>query len=365
MPASDDEFDDGEQNEAFEGKSDREEDDEEDGDESGYKDVRNAAMHEASANAMRPVNEKSTRPTKQENQRLRELAIQIKKDRGDVTASMPGGKAPAIKRKPEMTRNERGDAMLLQKKSRPDCDEMYSEDEKALNEFLRLHPMCSLESANHKTLQLVSDLLPETAISTTDLEIVKRSHDEAYLRPPDTSINERPCCLGDRCLCVWLARWRHGNDTDLAFIGTEFLLPSQRQLFLKNGTLPSVPGKCLVCLRYYQTYIYRMARNNPSFQPSEKIGLQAFGNTLDETCGDQFPSHVSIVHDADGYRPEVMLFADETWVETAAARDTNMSAYLWRPVVKFCSTHYTYTKDANTGIPRMIQKNMASQSVTT
>ena len=41
--------------------------------------------------------------------------------------------------------------------------------------------------------------------------------DDASLRPPDTSIGERPCCLNERCICVWMARWRYGDDTDTAF----------------------------------------------------------------------------------------------------------------------------------------------------
>ena len=98
----------------------------------------------------------------------------------------------------------------------------------------------------------MGDLIEKAAIPTREPEVVPKSHDDAYLRPPDPSLGERPCCLGERCICVWMARWRYGDDTDLAFVGTEFLLPSQRAAFEAEGAsaLPPTPGKCLVCSRY-------------------------------------------------------------------------------------------------------------------
>ena len=98
----------------------------------------------------------------------------------------------------------------------------------------------------------MGDLIEKAAIPTRELEVVPKSHDDAHLRPPDPSLGERPCCLGERCICVWMARWRYGDDTDLAFVGTEFLLPSQRAAFERDGAsaLPPTPGKCLVCSRY-------------------------------------------------------------------------------------------------------------------
>ena len=98
----------------------------------------------------------------------------------------------------------------------------------------------------------MGDLIDKAAIPTRELEVVPKSHDDAHLRPPDPSLGERPCCLGERCICVWMARWRYGDDTDLAFVGTEFLLPSQRAAFERDGAsaLPPTPGKCLVFSRY-------------------------------------------------------------------------------------------------------------------
>ena len=112
--------------------------------------------------------------------------------------------------------------------------------------------MLALESTSHRTLQLMGDLIDQASIPTCELEVVSKSHDDMYLRPHNPTIGERPCCLGERCICVWMARWRYGEETDLAFIGTEFLLPSQHKAFLSDGALPLSPGKCLVCVRYFQ-----------------------------------------------------------------------------------------------------------------
>ena len=171
-------------------------------------------------------------------------------------------------------------------------------------------------------------------------------------------IGERPCCFGDRCICVWLARWRYGDDTDMAFIGTEFLLPSEATEFKKSGKLPHTQGKCLVCSRYVTTYIYRCARADPTFKPSASIPLQAFGNSLGVEAGENVPTHASVANDSDGYRQEALLFVDEQWADTSAARG-GMASLLWRPVVKFVTTHYEYVKD-HTGLPRLLQRNVGA-----
>ena len=126
----------------------------------------------------------------------------------------------------------------MQSQSQIDQDEQSGSQEMALSSYLRLHPVLSLESTSHQTLQLVADLIKDTAIPTKELDIIPKSWDDSYLRPPNLAIGERPCCLGNRCICVELARWRYGNDTDLAFVGTEFLLPKQHEAFVANGTLP-------------------------------------------------------------------------------------------------------------------------------
>ncbi len=204
----------------------------------------------------------------------------------------------------------------------------------------------------------MGDLVETAAIPTRELEVVPKSFDDASLRPPDTSIGERTCSLNERCICVWMARWRYGDDTDMAFMGTEFLRPSQAAEFKRSGKLPATNGKCLVCSRYVTTYIYRCARADPTFKPDARIPLQAFGNSLGFACGSEVPTHASVANDADGYRPEAMLFVDEQWADTAAARG-GMASLMWRPCVKFDTTHYEYVRDAN-GLPRLLQRNVGA-----
>ena len=67
-------------------------------------------------------------------------------------------------------------------------------------------------------------LVESTSIPTREIEMVSKTHDDQYLRPPNTSIGERACCLGDRCICVWMARWRYGDDTDMAINGRRLYL---------------------------------------------------------------------------------------------------------------------------------------------
>ena len=274
-------------------------------------------------------------------------------------------KAPPT-RPPETPKTE-----LLQTDAGIDDDESFGDEEKLLSEFVRLHPVLSLESATQKTLQLLADLTEKHPIPTTEIEVIGKRHDDLYLRPPRTELDERPCCLGNRCLCVWLARWRYGADTDMAFVCREFLTPTQQTAFEQTGRLPSNCGKCLVCTRYTHTYIYRVARADPTFIPSAKIPLQAFGNLLGLEKGEDSPHTASIARDADGYRQSALLYVDESWADSAASR-SSMSAFLWKPVVRFSSTHYVYKRDGggsggsggsggNGGTPRIVQVGVGSE----
>jgi len=258
-----------------------------------------------------------------------------------------------------LPRGANGERSLLQSRAGIDADEAFGSQEYALSSYLKLHPVLSLESTSYQTLQLVANLVAGTSIPTKELEVVPKPHDDAYLRPPNVDIGERPCCLGNRCICVWMARWRYGDDTDMAFVGTEFLLPSQAAEFKRSGKLPHTPGKCLVCSRYVHTYIYRCARADPTFKPSASIPLQAYGNALGVEAGENVPTHASVANDSDGYRQEALLFVDEQWADTAAARGA-MASLLWRPCVKFDTAHYTYVKDPS-GLPRLLQRDVGAE----
>lgn len=279
-------------------------------------------------------------------------------------ARTPGTKtsrAPSVPPGP-LPRDDNGQLSMLQSRAGIDADESYEAQEYALSSYLKLHPVLSLESTNFQTLQLVADLVEGASIPTKELEVVPKSHDDIYLRPPNPSIGERPCCFGDRCICVWMARWRYGDDTDLAFIGTEFLLPSQAAEFRKSGKLPHTQGKCLVCSRYVQTYIYKCARADPTFKPDARIPLQAYGNALGFETGENVPTHASVANDSDGYRQEALLFVDEQWADTAAARGS-MASLLWRPCVKFDTSHYEYVRDQG-GLPRLVQRHVGAADET-
>lgn len=132
--------------------------------------------------------------------------------------------------------------------------------------------MCSqlsLESTSQRALQLTANLIGDSAIPTREVPIVSRSHDNLFLRPADERLGERPCCLGERCICRFVAMMRYGEDTELAFIGREFLLPDEQQAFLSKGTLPAQQGKCLLCSRYM--HVRRLPINTSDIEGATQI----------------------------------------------------------------------------------------------
>ena len=63
-----------------------------------------------------------------------------------------------------------------------DADEEFSKDETLLNEFVKLHPMLSLQATSSKTLQLVSGMMEKAHVKVAELESVSKSHDDLFLR---------------------------------------------------------------------------------------------------------------------------------------------------------------------------------------
>ncbi len=227
--------------------------------------------------------------------------------------------------------------------------EEYGNDERQLNEFLKLHPMLSLESTSARTLQLVQSLFEQAAIQLPPLACIPKSYDDTMLRPAKASIGERSCACGDTCLCTVMARVRHGADTNMAFVGVEFLLPDERRAFVQSGALPDRRKKCLVCCRYYTHYMYLLARNDPNFDlTNSPLARQPFSNPAAYQFGavgadaSALPAASSPVHRIDGYKPEAMLFVDEGFANTRAAREERIGAVMWSPVVRFNSKHYRY-----------------------
>ena len=208
------------------------------------------------------------------------------------------------------------------------------------------------EACSRTTMQLVSDVFNRASIRVPDIPIIGKAFDDSYLRPPNLQIGERACISGDRCICSYMAKCKHGEDTDLAFVGTEFLLPDERAAFLSGTGLPPRRKKCLVCTRYFTTFIYFQARTDANFKvTSAPLTAQAFGNVVGVlppvgTGSDadftelgrsmtELPINASIVHATDGYKPEAMLFVDEEFSSNSrAAREGAFSAMMWKPIVR-------------------------------
>ncbi len=237
--------------------------------------------------------------------------------------------------------------------------------------------MLSLEATSHQTMQLVATMFDKASVRVADVPVIGKSYDDSYLRPANQQIGERECACGAACICLSMARVRHGPESDLAFIGTEFLLPTERAAFLAGRGLPPRRKKCLVCTRFLMTHLYVQARVDPNFKVSSApIGIQTFGNaTLPSdasgTDGDPWsgqamadlPHSVSRVLSEDGYRADAMLFVDEEFASARrASREGQMATLVWKPVVKFKSRHYRYIRSAKG--PRLVQVGVGTDDPT-
>ena len=240
-----------------------------------------------------------------------------------------------------------------------DPDELYSENERALSDFIRLHPMLSLDATNSRMLTCVASMVSDFAVKTRDLEVVSKSHDDLFLRPARLEDGERDCVNANKCVCRWIAAFRYGEKTERAFTCREFLLPSENEAWLKDGTLPRNPAKCLICARYYSSYIYTLAKSSPTFCPTRAIQLQAFANSIavEDPIGEVLTSTAKVGTD-DGYRASKMLFVDEKFVESSSAQ-TELATLLWRPVVRFNCSDYEYVVDDD-GEPMIVQVDMGT-----
>ena len=268
--------------------------------------------------------------------------------------------------------DDRGDASaLLQETPRLGFDELYSDDEQRLNTFVSGQTILSMELTKLPVLQLIAGMCERAHVATRDVPVLGKSYDDTFLRPPNTDIGERACVCGESCMCIQMARLRYGPETDLAFVGVEFLLPEEQRTFIGSGTLPTRRKKCLVCARYYQHYMYVRARADPTFRlDTHGVSVQAFCNSIGhENVSDptrvsesleHLPHSASIVHADDGYRMDAMLFVDETYAQqSVAARVGGLSVMTWKPVVKFNSGHYNYVRTGD-GV-RIVQVGVAAK----
>jgi len=116
-------------------------------------------------------------------------------------------------------------------------------------------------------------MFEKASVQVADVPVIPFSYDASYLRPSNVRIGERPCACGDKCICLFMAKLRHGSDTDLAYIGTEFLLPVEREKFLAGNGLPARRKKCLVCTRYFQNLLYIQVCHAPTTQTDARLAF--------------------------------------------------------------------------------------------
>ena len=202
-------------------------------------------------------------------------------------------------------------------------------------------------------------MFERASVQVADVPIIGFSYDASYLRPANTRIGERACACGDKCISLFMARLRHGPDTPLAFVGTEFLLPAERERFLAGNGLPPRRKKCLLCTRYFQHLLYLQCRTDPNFKVSSApLDVQVFGNVVGAPASNEndppdlaelgramteLPMSASSVHARDGYKPEAMLFVDEEFASSSrASREGATATLMWKPCLRFCSSHYRY-----------------------
>lgn len=235
--------------------------------------------------------------------------------------------------------------------------EGYSNEEKLLNQYRKLHPCLGIEALTTADLQLLCEpCVPRATVTVADLPIVSKSYEDTFLRPARAENGERSCVFGKRCLCEFIARLRYGPDNNKGFVGVEFLLPSQLETWRQGGGLPERHGKCLVCLRYFTTYLFIRSRSEPLFcrllqtgglraqtHVNASISLDEIGSVM--VGGQRLPSHCNAVAMHDGYHPNAMLNADDAYASTTAMRETSLGALMWKPFVRFNSSTFQYRRD--------------------
>jgi len=273
------------------------------------------------------------------------------------------------------TLNWRPTVDLPQQPSPPiEADEEFSESERRLNDFLTLHPMLSLDATSGTGLQLVSEMFQNregTRVHDQDLVCIPKSYDDRFLRPPNVDIGERPCACGDMCICKFMADFRYGKGSKFAFTCTEFLLPDQHAAFLRGEGLSTHRKKCLLCLRYFQTYLYTLSRTDSNFGLlGTHVSAQDFCNAVSRSGSDELHKFWQLqperqdsyceVGTWDGYSPSALLFVDEEYTSQLAGRAGALANAFWRPLVKFSSRNYTFATGGD-GAPFIQQTGVSSR----
>lgn len=254
-----------------------------------------------------------------------------------------------------------GPKPLLSSTYKKDDAEEYGADERALNEFIKLHPLLSLELTSSKTLEIIASCSERVKVRVPELEVVGKRHDDLFFAPANPDIGERDCVCGIQCMGNFIANLRYGAGNDRAYTVKEYLTPSQLASFVELGKQPAVRGKCLLCIRYFVTYLYTLARADPSFRVGDSVQVQQFENLAAPGALDaaEAPAFVNKTSCEDGYDRSALLFVDEQAFNNAAVRESGLSTLCFRPFVKFNSRHYAYiTLD---GRPAIVQTGLEHQ----
>ena len=84
-------------------------------------------------------------------------------------------------------------------------------------------------------------------------------------------------------------------------------------------------------------------RTEPTASLVEHGALSADAAWHDRNASaDELPTHANRVDATDGYRRDAMLFVDEESIEAAPMRSARIGALMWRPFVRFSTSHYRY-----------------------
>lgn len=251
---------------------------------------------------------------------------------------------------------------LLDDRSTADVDENYSENERALEEFIRLHPMLSLDATSEKTLGCIAKMMKTTDLPIPEPEVVSMAHDNMFLCQPDEALGERECAIGEKCITRWLGIFRFGEESTKCFVAKEWLLPSELAVFQEEGKLPAQPKKCLLCTRYFASFSYHLARTQPCFKATSPIALQLFANQVHEcVVADETLSIANESGNPEGYRPDVLLYVDEAFANTKSARD-GLSQLIFNPIVRFKCSDYSFFLNERTGKWELSQRRLGVSS---
>lgn len=261
---------------------------------------------------------------------------------------------------------QRGTAPVL----RTDLDavelgEHYSTVEQRMTEFALIHPMANLEASNAEALAAMASRARSCVdVVAARLPIVSKSYEDMFLRPAREENGERPCAVGERCMCKAIAKARFGPGSNLGFVGVEFMLPAERERWRSGKGMPDRPGKCLVCIRYLVHYHYLRACSDPGFLKALRDGrIQIYQHAVAHTTldadgvlrcdGVPMPSHANAANVTDGYSYSALLPVDAAFVDTRSGRDTSLGALQWLPFVRFDARHYQYVTE--NGEKRIVQ----------